>query len=189
MVDSASYMKPNFSRRLIPLALKNLPDTSARRITHRSPPDWNVNLPWYYLPLGLKFLHQFVAADSYKERFRGSHSRSLSSESFFIFPSSTTDRLPLSDLDDEDQRNYIPPSFANDGDSGPEEAWRWAHADYRPSDWFNVIKFKGLRDLGYVMWDSSRLAESGILDRAVDEVARPKGLLGNYGSAYWGVGT
>ena len=152
-----------------------------------------MDIPWHDIPLGLKFLRQFICATSYKERRRISQTHALSPESFFVFPSGIIGDLSLSNMTSELQRHYMRPQFANDDDRGPEEAWRWAHANYRPSDWVNFVKHKGLRDIGYVMWDSSRLAEWGILEKEVDKIAMPKGLLTLFGQrqcriASWSVG-
>ena len=193
-IVSLTYERTIISRKLIYLALDTLPEDGERLIqTSYSLQVSNPigSFPWHDIPLGLRLLRQFICATSYKERRRLTQNQPLCSETFFVFHSGTISDIPLSNMDSELQRIYIHPPFANDDDRGPEEAWRWAHADCRPSNWFNFTKHKGLRDMGYVMWDFSRLAESGILEREVDKIVMPEGLislLGQFRTACWSVG-
>ncbi|KAI4255526.1 MAG: hypothetical protein L6R42_006684 [Xanthoria sp. 1 TBL-2021] len=49
----------------------------------------------------------------------------------------------------------------------------WAHKNRVPKDWARW-PLKGLRDWGYVFWDSSRLRASGVLDQEPEAVAKYK---------------
>lgn len=68
-------------------------------------------------------------------------------------------------MTDEEQRGFIPEPVIREDDTGPEDAWRWAHLHYTSRYWYNDPEHEDLRATGYVMWDSSRLLDWGILDK------------------------
>lgn len=76
----------------------------------------------------------------------------------------------LQNLTIEDERVYIPAQLAIDGDKGPEEAWRWAYAYDTHEYWYGMSEQGFLRERGYVMWDSSRLAQWGLLNHDWDDL-------------------
>ncbi|GAM86201.1 hypothetical protein ANO11243_042130 [Dothideomycetidae sp. 11243] len=67
-------------------------------------------------------------------------------------------------LDQETQIENGP--LFSDADSGPEDAWRWAHFDEPRANWIYQAGRDKLRAWGYVMWDSSRLEGFGIFSKA-----------------------
>ncbi|KAG5794885.1 hypothetical protein H9Q69_006056 [Fusarium xylarioides] len=74
----------------------------------------------------------------------------------------------LSDFAPEDERSHIRPPFFDDPDPGPAEIWRWAYQDETKQQ-FVYQKSRGpLREWGYVMWDSRRLRDLGILQKSFD---------------------
>ena len=57
-------------------------------------------------------------------------------------------------------------SCTNDIDAGAKDAWLWAHDDGTRL-YYNLFNgHRTLRQWGYVLWDSARLKQSGLLDRA-----------------------
>ncbi len=137
--------------------------------------DWaELTIPWVgmwgekdifhkegYLLKGLDFIFQLSTASTYDDR----HSllNSHGSKGSFLYDALTPPRMlqrggvPLEKYNDEEERNFVNPSFDDDDDSGPAEAWRWAHAT-STKDRFYFLKEHGLlRQRGYVMWDLKRL--------------------------------
>lgn len=56
-----------------------------------------------------------------------------------------------------------------DTDSGPEDAWQWAHDDEEDISWVYEENRQSLRRWGYVLWDRSRLEAVGLFkNRWVD---------------------
>lgn len=45
----------------------------------------------------------------------------------------------------------------DDNDSGPAEAWRWAHATYTKDRFYFLEDHRRLRQRGCVMWDLTTL--------------------------------
>lgn len=66
------------------------------------------------------------------------------------------------------------PAFYQDPDSGPYDAWLWAHpADEEDSGTWNYQSDRSdLRQWGYVMWDRDRLEASGIFEKRWEDVIR-----------------
>jgi hypothetical protein len=79
--------------------------------------------------------------------------------------SSGDDRV-LADIQPEEEKDYISPPLFQDVDSGPEDAWRWAHAAESPGDWVYARRQSPLREWGYVMWDRERLDAWGVFKHA-----------------------
>lgn len=117
-----------------------------------------------YLPLSLRFLHRLALAKTPKVCGRFLSTRSLSLGNFFISPISYSP--PLSRLNEDQRRSLIPPPVNADvNDSGPKDAWYWAHAESSYMWWYDHPFRDGLRKWAYVMWDSTRLRDWGVLDR------------------------
>jgi hypothetical protein len=68
-------------------------------------------------------------------------------------------QLFLSDYRRKDEakltRDHAP--FAHDPDSGPADAWRWAHQDETRRSFVYSTQQTALRARGYCMWDRARL--------------------------------
>ena len=119
----------------------------------------------YCLPLGLAFLRRLIDVRKSRERGRLLSAHPLGDQAFrdlwkFDFRFS---HLPLSDLNEQKQRERIKPPAVYDRDGGPEAAWRWAYADYYCDRWYNEHNRNHLREWGYVMWDYDRLDGWGVL--------------------------
>ncbi|KAF4420427.1 zinc finger domain-containing protein [Fusarium austroafricanum] len=131
----------------------------------------------HLLYLGLEKLHQIITAETYEARHKLLNDRRFSCpRTRFDFLYDALDNvnepddtpLLLSDFTQEDERSHIRPPFFNDPDSGPAEIWRWAHQDETQQQ-FVYQKSRGpLREWGYVMWDSRRLHDLGILQKPFD---------------------
>jgi hypothetical protein len=59
----------------------------------------------------------------------------------------------------DDQLARITASFFPDSDTGPVEAWVWAHKEESGRQFINTPIRQPLREWGYVMWDRARLHE------------------------------
>jgi hypothetical protein len=69
------------------------------------------------------------------------------------------DELYLSDYTPEDDENLAlrHPPFVQDQDTGPADAWRWAHQDETRLNFVYSDSQIALRSRGYCMWDGVRL--------------------------------
>lgn len=68
-----------------------------------------------------------------------------------------SDDVCLEKYTDEEERLFVRSPFDEDHDSGPAEAWRWAHAACTKDHFYFLKEHRGLRQRGYVMWDLIRL--------------------------------
>lgn len=149
---------------LIDLASNDdIPEHSIQWVAHEAGfgMHWTEMEPAGFLPLGLGILHQLVLQTAYSERSRLLSNQSLSSDSFwhvFLSRQNSAHYLPSRFLE-EKPRGLIPQQVAHDDDTGPRDAWRWAHAYYPPSSWHDTKIRNKLRKNGYVFWDSARLVE------------------------------
>ena len=75
---------------------------------------------------------------------------------------------PLSSLKKEEQGTLIPSPVTADDDSGPKDAWYWAHTVFLRQRLYNTREQHGLRMWAYVMWDSARLRDWGVLRGMLD---------------------
>ena len=156
-------------RKLIDLAFDNLAEHGIERAARKARfgKDYGKVHPGDCLPLGLGFLRRLVLAKTHKKLSHLLSKQPLGCEGFFDTPltGDALDHVPLSRLTGAEQRKLIHGQVACDYDTGPRDAWRWAHANCRPTRWCNDDQRDDLRTMGYVMWDSARLKDWGILDR------------------------
>ena len=148
--------------------------------------DWGeMSVPWIdtfdttalfwkkgYLLKGLDFVFQLSTAYTYDDRHRLYWSNRRSSGSFLSDALGPLRELSdqgvmLKDYDDEEEKRIIKRSFDDDNDSGPEEAWRWAHNTKTKNRFYFLANHQPLRQRGYVMWDLQRLVNWGILNKSV----------------------
>lgn len=139
--------------------------------------DWRFN-SWKeaYLSLGLAYLHKVIDASAYDERCQllKTH-RDWEDCSLHDALTEQPDDNGLPELEDytiEDERAHIPAQLAIDSDKGPKDAWRWAYAENTNAQWYNGNEQGFLRQRGYVMWDSARLGQWGLLDQEWRELPR-----------------
>ena len=127
------------------------------------------------LPLGLAFLRRLVHARTHEEGCRILFAQRLSREIFRNAWGVNThyDQLPLSQMNEEEQREWIKPPAVYDHDGGPEAAWRWAHAEMCLLPWYDVMMYNHLREWGYVMWDYDRWDRFGVLGMDPNLLSRP----------------
>ncbi len=139
--------------------------------------DCNVRYDYWkehYLSLGLAYLRQVVDTSVYDDRShlfkerRGDADYSLFEA--LMKQGHSNHLLELRNYTKEDEHFYISAQLAIDADQGPEEAWRWAYADNEESSWYNIDEQGSLRQRGYVMWDSARLRQWGLLNHEWDEL-------------------
>lgn len=114
-----------------------------------------------YLLKGLEFIFQLVTATTYDDRHsllsnKGSGGSFLSDA---LTPPSALhhDGIPLEEYNDEKERMFVSPQFDDDLDSGPAEAWHWAHATCTKDRFYFLKDHRRFRQRGYVMWDYTRL--------------------------------
>ena len=74
---------------------------------------------------------------------------------------------------DQEQASCLQVSCTVDPDPGPGEAWRWAHFELARPQFVCGLETRELRRWGYVMWDHSRLVDSGIFDSPFDIPPEP----------------
>jgi len=116
----------------------------------------------YMLSLGLPFLRHIFEASG-EERTRsiianGQHGGDFLSKALKAPPKQTVA------LEEEEtaEDNGLVLQFQEDNLTERNEAWLWSK-DFRPSVLWNELGAEGLREWGYVFWDSSRLRASDIL--------------------------
>lgn len=125
--------------------------------------DWSALDPTLCLPLGLAFLRRLFDVKTHSERRRLLLAHPLSHKHFrtaWMVEICSSD-LPLSMLNEEEERKWIKPPAVYDRDRGPEAAWRWANADLSRGWWYNLWRHYHLREWGFVMWDYDRLDSWG----------------------------
>lgn len=118
--------------------------------------------------MGLEKLYQIARAETYddRERLFCSGYRPLPTY-FFLhdrlwYANEQQHDIFLNELTPEDELLYIRQPFFADVDSGPADAWRWAHYGENRQTWVYQENRRDLREWGYVMWDRSRLDAIGI---------------------------
>ena len=126
-----------------------------------------------YLLKGLEFIFQLSTTTAYDDRHRLLKS-DHGSGGFHLFEALTPPDslqhhgIPLEEYTDEEERMYVNSSFdKHDGDIGPAEAWRWAHAKSTKERFYYLKSHRSLRQRGYVMWDLKRHLEWGLLEKPV----------------------
>ena len=117
------------------------------------------------LSLGLVRLRQIIDADSYEARHQLLYKPHPDFNWDFLYETligganRSEDGLYLSDYNEEDEaelaRDHAP--FFHDTDSGPADAWRWAHQDETRCHFVYSTNQTALRARGYCMWDRARL--------------------------------
>lgn len=118
---------------------------------------------------GLERLQQIANAGSYEARYHALHGprrARLASGRDSLYKSlrnanKSDDELYLSDYtqkDNEKLARYHAP-FVKDPDTGPMDAWRWAHQDETRANFVYSHSQIALRARGYCMWDLARLEE------------------------------
>jgi len=138
----------------------------------------NVESPFiqHVLSLGLEKLHHIAMAETYEERCRllYSHHCPPATDSFLHeglqYANEQNDDIFLGDLTREDETLHVKQPFFADPDSGPEDIWQWAHQGESPANWVYQKNRQRLRQLGYVMWDRSRLEALGIIQEPWEDV-------------------
>ncbi|KAF6231404.1 hypothetical protein HO173_010364 [Letharia columbiana] len=130
----------------------------------------------HYLSLGLTYLRQLVTTPAFDDRCRllKEHKRGPACSLFDALEAQGYGNglSMLENYTEEDEHVHITAQLAIDGDKGPEEAWRWAYAGNTNAAWYNISEQGSLRKRGYVMWDSARLAQWGLLTYEWDELSR-----------------
>lgn len=125
----------------------------------------------HYVTLGLSYLHQLFNTFSYEGCYRLLKQQEKSPNFSFIYAfvlESSTDVLAALRRYSDDEVNLflVEKSARDDDDEGPEKAWRWVFTKTVNIEnlYETHLKKMILRKRGYVMWDSARLAEWGLLD-------------------------
>ena len=133
--------------------------------------DWDVRYNYCketYLSFGLEYLRKVIDASAYDDRchlLMARKGEGYCSLYDALMEQGDDNGLPeLEYYTVEDERAYIPAQLAIDSDKGPKEAWGWAYAEDTNTHWYNMSRQGFLRQRGYVMWDSARLAQWGLLD-------------------------
>ena len=116
----------------------------------------------HLLSLGLAHLHRIVLAETYEARYKLLYSNYPPHNSKFLYKGLKTanehdDGVYLSDYTQDEELAHITSPFVQDSDTGPTDAWRWAHQDETCAHFLNSDSQKLLREWGYVMWDRARL--------------------------------
>lgn len=125
---------------------------------------------------GLICMASFLGSDTETRRGTKSDSGMLYNQSNFIAEGlrNSTDsdiETDLVDMTAEEDRRAVGPAFSAESDSGPEDVWRWSHADESPVGWrvdrgFVLSETQtSLRECGYLFWDRSRTGRWGLLQQ------------------------
>ncbi|KAF2745057.1 hypothetical protein M011DRAFT_147762 [Sporormia fimetaria CBS 119925] len=124
----------------------------------------------YILSLGLERLQLISAATTYETRHPLVYSDKYPKARFDFLHDALrcanqerSDNIFLHDFTAADEQTHIAPSYFEDSDSGPMDAWRWAHLHETWEYFVYQADRATLRQWGYVMWDRDRLKRSGTL--------------------------
>lgn len=124
------------------------------------------------LSLGLAFLQDLVAAQTYEQRHQ-LLAPNLESDDKFLYDGLTApreyDQRRLHELSAAEQREVVNKPFSHDDDVGPEKTWRWAYGDRETSMLYFASEFYDLRAWGFCLWDHARLIHWGVFNRACDD--------------------
>ncbi|KAI0426620.1 hypothetical protein F5Y09DRAFT_318433 [Xylaria sp. FL1042] len=122
----------------------------------------------HILSLGLKKLYEITRTEPYEDRERVLCSGPAPPPSHFFlyegfwYANERSDDFWLESPDPAKDLPYIKQPFYVDQDSGPADAWRWAHYEESWRNWVYQKNRHSLRKWGYVMWDRCRLEAIGI---------------------------
>ncbi|KAJ9646962.1 hypothetical protein H2204_000654 [Knufia peltigerae] len=120
----------------------------------------------HILSLGLAKLHAIAVAKTYDERRRLFYTPYPAANTEFlreglILANERFDGVQLSEYHDrhggEGRAEHLFALFFREPDTGPSEAWSWAHQRETRAAFVYSKGTKGLRERGYVFWDRSRL--------------------------------
>ncbi|KAI0000079.1 hypothetical protein F4779DRAFT_635724 [Xylariaceae sp. FL0662B] len=138
--------------------------------------EYDVKVDSYYiqhvLSLGLEKLYQIAAAETYEGRYRlldPPHANGDFLHEGLEDANEKNDGIFLGDLTPEEEIRHVKQPLFADPDSGPADAWRWAHQEESRSNWVYQENRQDLRQWGYVMWDRSRLDEIGVFQEPWEE--------------------
>lgn len=126
------------------------------------------------LSRGLRKLYEIGAAETEEQKFRLLYQQNPSSTSSFLHDGlQFVDGLNgshayLEDMTEEEESFYVRQPFSEDEDSGPRDAWEWAHASQTSVCWTYQDEHSDLRKWGFVMWDQSRLDAIGVMEEEWD---------------------
>ena len=124
---------------------------------------------------GLEFVFQLSTARTYVDRHK-LLSSSQGSEGSYLSnalkpsPLLQSQGATLEEYNDEEESLFVQPPFDEDNDSGPAEAWRWAHAASTENRFYFLEDHRPLRQRGYVMWDLKRLLDWHLLEKPVEDL-------------------
>lgn len=113
---------------------------------------------------GLEYLHKVATATDYDKRF-DLLDPIFGADVCFLFAGLTTqdetDGLykPFEDYTQEEWDCFVCKPCSVDDESGPMEAWIWAHAESTRARFYCREEQYALRLRGYIMWDYSRICQ------------------------------
>ncbi|RFU35659.1 hypothetical protein B7463_g715, partial [Scytalidium lignicola] len=124
----------------------------------------------HVLSRGLASLHQIILADTYEARHKLLHSGLPPYHEEFLYEglkaaNDPDDRVFLCDYTQDDELAHIKSPFIQDSDTGPSDAWRWAHQNQTCKNFVYSNSQQPLRNSGYVMWDCVRLNKWNIFQK------------------------
>jgi hypothetical protein len=141
----------------------------------------------YLLSLGVEKLYEIVRADSYESRYKLVYQKYPSSKKFLYDGLSYAWPRNMSPFTHPFLTFYTEKvSFFEDTDTGPVDAWSWAHELEVQVENFVFSKHRRyLREWGYVFWDRKRLDVMGCLETKWRHCAYPKSLKRGDGTLCW----
>lgn len=126
----------------------------------------------FVLSLGLVFLQDLVAAQTYERR-RQLLGPNLTPDDQFLHEGLLAqveyDERLLGELSAANQFEVVNKPFFQDDDAGPEEAWKWAYGNREISMLYYDPEFYDLRAWGFCLWDHARLTSWGAFNMACDD--------------------
>ena len=124
----------------------------------------------YLMSLGLGYLRQILAAETYVARHKLLYTDYPMSNCEFLYEglklaNREDDELYFADYTREEELARIKSMLVAESDTGPSDAWRWVNQD-QPYGYFVNSKFhESLREWGYVMWDLARLNQLDVFHK------------------------
>lgn len=128
------------------------------------------------LARGLSSIHSIVLANTYEDRYQLLYPDYPQHADNFLYEALNAvnerdDGVDLEEYTTDDELSRIRSPFFQDPDTGPADAWRWAHQEETCAHFVNTHARRSLREWAYVMWSRSRLDQMNIFQTPRDEPA------------------
>lgn len=126
----------------------------------------------HVLSLGSETIWAIITAETFQDKYQLLESKGCPSKMFSFLCEgleevhSRREDPPSAQSPALGEHEQDPRPFYPELDSGPMDAWFWAHEDEDELGWVYDAQRQNIRQWGYVLWDRSRLEAVGLFDSA-----------------------